>query len=274
MRVAAACTVVFAFAAASFADEVFLVGGGRVTGVVVERNEKTIVLDVGAGRVALPLSRVERVVASRSALAAFRERAQSLAPDDLPGWLALAYWAQERSLGTPAREAFERVLRLDPQNAAAQAAVGNVQQDGRWMTPEESFKARGLVAFEGSWITPAERDSIRRDRREADADRRLRAERAEADARVREADARVAAAQAAAAEAEARRAEAEREAASFGGSFVSFSPSFPPAGPHCCTPTPAPTACPPGVPAASTPGPPRRTPQARGATKPTNPLNH
>lgn len=268
-RVPAACTILLAFAATCAADEVFLVGGGRVTGVVVERTDKTIVLDVGAGRVALPLSRVERVVASRSPLAAFREKAQALAPDDLPGWLALAYWAQERSLGTPAREAFEHVIRLDPQNATAQAALGNVHQDGRWMTPEEGYQARGLVSFEGSWITPGERDSIRRDRREVDTERRLRAERVEAEARVREAEARAAAAQAAAAEAEVRRAEAEREAGRFSGAFVSFSPSFPPAGPHCCTPTPAPSACPPHT-SPSTPQaapPPRRASQDRGAVK-------
>ena len=47
--------------AAVLADEVFLVGGGRLVGEVVEERGDAIVVEVGAGRVTLPASRVLRV---------------------------------------------------------------------------------------------------------------------------------------------------------------------------------------------------------------------
>jgi hypothetical protein len=162
------------------------------------------VIEVGAGRVTLPALRVERVVAGSSALSAFRERALALAQDDDAGWLQLGLWASDHGLHTQAREAFERVLALDPRNATAQQALGNVRLADRWVTPEESYRSRGYVYFEGRWVTPEERDDALR-QEAARAERALaESARAEADARAREADAR-----ARAAEADARRAETE-----------------------------------------------------------------
>ena len=31
--------------------------------------------------------------------------------------------------------------------------------DGRWMSQEESYRARGYVSFEGEWMTPAEHEA-------------------------------------------------------------------------------------------------------------------
>lgn len=191
------------------ADEVFLRGGGRVQGIVVEQTDSRVVVDVGAGRVGLPRDRVERIVTGRTALAAYQERAAGLAPEDAKGWLELGLWARDRDLQTQAREAFERVVALAPDDATAQAALGNVLLDGAWVSEAESYRARGYVPFEGSWISPAERESILAQRREESA---AQLARVEADARVREAEAR-----ARVAEAEAARAEADAEAASEGG---------------------------------------------------------
>ena len=74
--------------------------------------------------------------------------------------------------------------------------------DGRWVSEDESYRARGYVKFEGEWMTPAEHEAILRERAAEDARER---ERREADTRVREAEAR-------AAEAEARAREAEAQA--------------------------------------------------------------
>jgi hypothetical protein len=178
------------------ADQIFLKGGGRLTGVIVDRTPTSIAIEVAPGRVTLPMSRVERVVEGSSALAAYRDRASRLAADDLAGWLALAQWAQERDLQTQAREALARVLALDPDNAAAHRALGHVVFNGQWLTEADAYRARGFVQFEGAWVTPEERDARIRERAELVAA-------AEAAARVREAEAR-----ARQAEAEARRAEA------------------------------------------------------------------
>jgi len=98
-----------------------------------------------------------------------------------------------------AGQAFERVLSVDPGNMVAHRELGHVLVDGRWMTPEEGYRARGYVYFEGSWITPEERAGLIADRA---AEAQARQAEIEAEARIREAEAR-----ARAAEAEARRAE-------------------------------------------------------------------
>src|SRR5437870_2852600 len=56
------------------ADEVYLRGGGRLSGVVVDRNASSVVVDVGPGQVTVAASQVERIVAGTPALALFRER--------------------------------------------------------------------------------------------------------------------------------------------------------------------------------------------------------
>jgi len=187
------------------ADEVFLSSGGRLSGIVVERSAKMVVIDVGAGRVSLPAERVVRIVEGAAPLGIYRERAAALAPLDTQGWLNLAVWAQERDLPTQARDAFQRVRALDPENALAQQALGNVRLGDRWVTPEESFRAQGLVLFEGRWVSPAERAGILEEQAAEQAALRAAQERAAAEARAREAEAR-------AAEAEARAAEARANA--------------------------------------------------------------
>jgi hypothetical protein len=47
--------------AASSADEVHLKGGGHVSGRIVQRTATIVEVDVGAGKVTVPASRVERI---------------------------------------------------------------------------------------------------------------------------------------------------------------------------------------------------------------------
>ena len=193
-------------------DEVYTRSGGRLTGEIVERRAHSLVLDIGIGRVELPLSYVDRVVTGEAPITVYRQRARAMASDDVEGWLSLGHWAAENELQTQAAEAFQRVLSLDPGNAAAQQALGRVNVGGAWMTPEESYEARGLVRFNGAWVSPQERDDSLAERDEAQ--RRAREE-ADEQARVRETEARLRAAEAEAriAEATAREREAQARAA-------------------------------------------------------------
>jgi len=198
-----------ALPASAAADEVFLRGGGRITGEVLERRRDAVVVEVGPGRVTIPASRVERIVAGASPLALYRARVAALSATDVTGWLALAEWARQNDLLTQSRAAFEHVLTLQPNHPVAQQALGRVLLHERWVTPEESYRARGYVSFEGTWLRPEELRAILEERTaRAEADRA----RAEADARLREAEAR-----ARVAEAEARRLEAEQRGMADGG---------------------------------------------------------
>jgi hypothetical protein len=116
MRRGAAIALVTAGLAAATAspDEILLRSGGRVSGVIVERTRTAIVVETGPGRVTLSMSLVEKVVEGRSALEAYRERAEALEPGDVEGWAALARWAAERDMLTQSRETWQRVLATDP----------------------------------------------------------------------------------------------------------------------------------------------------------------
>ena len=268
--VLAVLAVPFVLPVAARADEVFLKGGGKITGVVVERTATAIVIEAGPGRVSVPLSRVERVAESRSALQTYQEKAAKLAKDDVAGWLALAQWADDVGLDTQARAAYETVLALDPQNAAAHQGLGNVKLGESWVSEDEAYRARGYVKFEGRWVTPAEHEALLAER---EHDASARREKAESDARIRESEA-----QAAAAEAEARRSQeaAKREAEEHDRVFWPpvYGPPIPPV-PPCTTaycdggtppvvvvPTPVPTPTPTPAP---TPSPtPKPKPPSRG----------
>jgi hypothetical protein len=218
------CTTVLP--AAALADEVFLVGGGRIVGEVVEERGDAVVIEVGAGRVTLPATRVVRVTSGASALSVFRDRAARLAPQDSAGWLALGLWARDHDLITLANDAFQRVIAADPGNEGARLALGHVRLDGQWMTEADSYRARGYLQYEGEWMLPEQAQMIAAQRM-AEAEAR-RAER-EAAARAEEAEAR-----ARAAEAEAARAAAEAEAGYgipypyvFGPGYTPYSPYGP-----------------------------------------------
>ena len=182
------------------ADEIFLRGGGRVTGVIVERTKDAVVLETAPGRVTLPMRLIEKIVESRSALEAFRDRAAVLPPRDIDGWAALARWAAERDLLTQAREAWQRVLAADPSHPEANAALGRVEHNGAWMGASDAYRAQGYVEYEGRWVTPAEHEALVRERAADEASAR---DGREAELRVREAEARAQEAEARAREAEA-----------------------------------------------------------------------
>lgn len=187
-------------------DEVFLKGGGKVSGRIVKRTATSVEIDVGAGSVTLPMARVERIQEGRSALQDYYDRAGTLSSEDTAGWKELARWASAQGLATQARQAYERVLRTNPDDPDANLARGNVELNGQWVTEAESYRARGYVQFEGRWVTPAEQESLLRERA-ADVEARrsqraLDAEVREAEARAREAEARARAAETEAGEAE------------------------------------------------------------------------
>jgi hypothetical protein len=174
------------------ADTVFLKGGGKVSGRIVTRSEAEVEVDVGAGTMKVSMANVDRIVEGSSALGEFAKRSAALRPEDADGWRELGRWARAQGLNTQARQAYEKVLAVAPGDPEANEALGRVQVGGRWVSEEESYRARGYVKFEGEWMTPAEQRSIERDRaatREADRAQRESQRAREAEERARETEA-------------------------------------------------------------------------------------
>lgn len=165
--------VVLALAATPLlGDELFLKGGGRVTGEIVQETEATLTVDIGAGNMTVQKSAVVRIDRSASPLQQYRAQAATLAPDDVEGWRTLGRQAESQGLTMQAREAFTKVKALLPDDPEANRVLGLVLHDGHWVTEKESYTARGYVWFEGEWMAPAEAQAIVGERQaREDADR-------------------------------------------------------------------------------------------------------
>lgn len=138
------------------ADEVYIKGAGVLSGRIIEETETMIKVDIGDGIMGVPPSRVDRIVRGRSPLDEYDERASQLRPEDTKGWRSLGRWAKQQGLSKQARQAYENVVAVAPDDAEAREALGFVRLDGRWVTEEESYRARGFIRYDGEWMTPAE----------------------------------------------------------------------------------------------------------------------
>ena len=156
-------------ASPAVADEIALKGGGRVSGEIVERTETALKVDIGAGRITVPLESVVEIREGSSPLGEYRERAAALAPGDVTGWRELARWASKEGLAHQAREAYSRVLTSMPDDPEANRALGRVHHDGRWMKEADAYRAECYVEFEGEWLLPEERQAILDERAASEA---------------------------------------------------------------------------------------------------------
>lgn len=163
-------------------DELFLKGGGRITGEIVKETEAAVTVDIGAGNMTVQKSAVVQIERSASPLQKYRTHAASLAPEDVESWRKLGRWAAGQGLTKQAREAFTKVKDAVPNDPEANRALGLVLLDGHWVTEKESLTARGFVQFEGEWMMPAERQAILEERQASqEADRQELATLIEAD---------------------------------------------------------------------------------------------
>jgi len=186
----------------ALADEVYLKGGAKFSGRIEQQTDTMVTINIGDGVVGVPMVRVDRIVKGHSPLDEYDNRAKALAQNDAAGWRTLGRWASQQGLSAQARDAYQKVLLLVPDDPEARAALGFVQQDGRWMTEEESYKARGYVQHDGEWMTRGEaqmaqasdaaeqaRQDAERRANLAEADKILAEQRAEkAEERAREAE--------------------------------------------------------------------------------------
>ncbi len=195
-----AIVVIALVASPAFADDVFLRGGGQITGVIIEQTDDSVTVDVGGGgTMSARMSSVVRIEQSVSPLQEYRERAASIPEGDAEAWRELALWATNRALSSQALKAYAQVVAILPDDPEANRALGRVQVNGKWVSEEESYRAQGYVEFEGQWMTPAERQSILAERQTRET-----AERQANEAKIQEIEAEQ--------KADKQRAEAEREA--------------------------------------------------------------
>ena len=192
------------------ADEVFLKGGGRIVGEVVERSPRSRRHrrrpghgDAADGRASTASSRARRPGRVPRAARRAWPRATST------GWLALARLGRANDLRHPGPRGLRArrwpSIRRTRPRTPRWATSGST--DNGW-TIRERPRARGWSQFDGQWMSPGEREARLAERAAEAAAQRERDRRArsvgEAEARAREAEARARAAEADAARAAER----------------------------------------------------------------------
>ncbi len=139
------------------ADTLEISGGGHLTGEVQRKAELVIVKVDDEIQVAIPASRVTRVVDSDT-LAEYR-RLAAQAGDDAERHYQLAMWCVrsdkvEGDIHKYKRYHLQRAIDLDPDHAKARGALSYTRQNGKWIRTSDLMTERGMVPRSGGWELP------------------------------------------------------------------------------------------------------------------------
>ncbi|QDT06445.1 hypothetical protein K227x_48550 [Rubripirellula lacrimiformis] len=138
-------------------DSVEISGGGSLNGKVTRQAEYTVIAVDDEIQVALPNSRVRRIVSS-DALANYRRNAEK-AGDDAELHYKLAIWCVTGN-NVPGRAAYykqfhmRRAVELNPEHAYARASLGYKKHQGKWIKSTDLMHDRGMVSVGGRWELP------------------------------------------------------------------------------------------------------------------------
>ncbi len=132
-RLVAACVLTaLSVGAIATADVFYLHDGGRVTGQLLGTSETAYQVRTTVGIVSLPIDAVHRREAAPSPFEEYDRRAADAA-DSADAHFQLAAWCDEQGLVSERRLHLRRTLELNPDYAAARAALGFVRVGAVWV---------------------------------------------------------------------------------------------------------------------------------------------
>lgn len=128
-----------------------------MSGKVVRQGDSVIVEVDDEIRVAVPASRVDRVIDGNQ-LKRYRQLAAA-AGEDAERHYQLAIWCAtgDHVPGESDRYTryhMERAVELDPEHSKARAATGYIKERGRWILRSKMMRDRGLISVPGGWELP------------------------------------------------------------------------------------------------------------------------
>lgn len=141
-------------------DTVFKTDGARLKGKIVDESTRTVTIDTPGGRLTVRRSEIARIERDGDVFKEFEARRDKLSRTDAEGWFTLGRWCQDQSLYPQAIDCFNEVVRIDWDHAEARWELGYRKLDGKWVTEEDWYRARGYVQWEGRWVSPGDRDNL------------------------------------------------------------------------------------------------------------------
>ena len=149
------------------ADVVRLKAGGEVRGVITDPADNqtesaTITIETLTGGT-LTLARSDvAFITRRPRIVEEHDMKSAMAANTVEAQWELAEWCLANDLDELRTAHLQRIIEIEPDHAAAHAALGQKNYDGVWMTREELMESRGLVEHKGRWITPQELELIQK----------------------------------------------------------------------------------------------------------------
>jgi hypothetical protein len=170
MRTIAVALGLAAFALPAFADEVQLVNGRKLEGIVLqdEKQPGKVVLEVGAGVIILDAKEVSSVTKGPTKLHEYYEREKQVAGSRKAGdFHALAVWARQNGCFRFVRGLCEKAVALEPNHEGARRELGFERVGAKWLAHDEAMAAKGFIRAGDRWITPAEKELAEKKKLEA-----------------------------------------------------------------------------------------------------------
>jgi tetratricopeptide (TPR) repeat protein len=157
---------------------VHLKNGGSLEGQVTLTDDGAVI-KLPVGEIRVSKDAIARIEKKESAIEEYIKRATTIKEDDPEAHYQLGLWARGAGLKAQANDEFAKTLALKPDHEGAHQALGHRKVDGRWMSPDDEMRAKGLVQRDGQWMTPeaaarldalkAELDAARAKREAAEA---------------------------------------------------------------------------------------------------------
>jgi hypothetical protein len=169
-RLAPVALLALAFPAV--ADVVRTRDGLSIEGKATRAADGSVSVETTEGLVTLAASRVEAVEAGEGPKTALAREFAALEKDgskDVDARYRLAIRAEAAGAIDLSKSAYESVVTLNPDHAAARRALGYEQVEGRWAPVAQVRRARGLVFFDGVWMLPVEAEAAAARAAQADA---------------------------------------------------------------------------------------------------------
>lgn len=173
VRFAAAIGLWCALALPVQADLVKLNSGGEVRGKLVKsRTTREIVtLETLSGSVvSLNRSDVRFVTMRPLTVEEYETRARK-APETLEAQLELAEWCRKHGLLKQREAHLWNIIKLDPNQEAAQRALGRVRHKGEWGSRDDMMEQQGYVKYKGKYVTAQELEVVEKTAAERQSER-------------------------------------------------------------------------------------------------------
>lgn len=154
--------------AAARGDEFELVGGGRLQGHWLNRDDSSHAVyemrTMHGVRIVLDKTWILQAAPGVSAEQQYQE-AVARYGDDAAGQWALADWCRDQGLDQLRRQHLRKILELEPDHAGARQALGYSQVRGQWVTQEEFMREQGYLLYRGKWRLSQEVELAEAERR-------------------------------------------------------------------------------------------------------------